>query len=126
MLFSNTVEGQTNCLCETSSEYPLQLLQLVLILIIFFLLSILFCVLLTDYLRADSDEAPVDDQLDNKRKRVKHMTTQTNLLTGSIYKERLLNQLIEEEEPNNSGDSLLQIAPSVAQPLPTLTSFKYF
>ena len=61
MLFSNTVEGQTNCSCETSSEYPLQLLQLVLILIIFFLLSILFCVLLTDYLRADSDEAPVDD-----------------------------------------------------------------
>ena len=126
MLFSNTVEGQTNCSCETSSEYSLQLLQLVLILIIFFLLSILFCVLLTDYLRADSDEAPVDDQLDNKRKRVKHMTTQTNLLTGSIYKERLLNQLIEEEEPNNSGDSLLKIAPSVAQPLPTLTSFKYF
>ena len=126
MLFSNTVEGQTNCSCENSSEYPLQLLQLVLILIIFFLLSILFCVLLTDYLRADSDEAPVDDQLDNKRKRVKHMTTQTNLLTGSIYKERLLNQLIEEEEPNNAGDSLLQIAPSVAQPLPTLTSFKYF
>ena len=125
MLFSNTVEGQTNCSCETS-EHPLQLLQLVLILIIFFLLSILFCVLLTDYLRADSDEAPVDDQLDNKRKRVKHMTTQTNLLTGSIYKERLLNQLIEEEEPNNSGDSLLKIAPSVAQPLPTLTSFKYF
>ena len=126
MLFSNTVEGQTNCLCETSSEHPLQLLQLALILIIFFLLSILFCVLLTDYLRADSDEAPVDDQVDNKRKRVKHMTTQTNLLTGSIYKERLLNQLIEAEEPNNSGDSLLQIAPSVAQPLPTLTSFKYF